>query len=136
MQFEINKRGDIVDGIDVLMAILKGDFITDGKYSIEIKKTGDVRSKDFNKYYWGVVVKTFVQCHNDNTYPAITYLEGHKFLSSKFNIKEEITITTDGVEVKQTRISTSNLSQQEFRNYINNCTAFINDLFNTDLKYS
>ena len=103
--------------------------MADGMYSMVIEKVYDIRSNPQNRYYWGVVIKAFVQGVYDTHGEKISIQEAHDSLKEMFNFKE---IVSDHGEIRKLVKTTRKLNTSQFNEYIENCRRFIQEWFNIE----
>ena len=95
-----------------------------GMYRIEVTRYRPRRSDRQNRYYWPVFVKSFAELLRDQG-ESVTDGEAHEYLKHKFLRK---TITAGGERQDITR-STTDLTTAEFNIYLDQCAAWLTDMF-------
>lgn len=95
-----------------------------GLYRIRVTKYKPKRSDRQNRYYWSIFVKSFADFLRDQG-EAVTDNDAHEYLKHKFLRK---TITAGGERQDITR-STTDLTTAEFNTYLDQCAAWLTDMF-------
>ena len=88
-----------------------------------------------NSFYFGYVVRPLTQFFNqEKTFNRrVTTEYTHELLKAKFLGLEKITIP--GGEIIEKVNSTRKLDNSEFKDYCENCLAWVNELFNLGLDW-
>lgn len=102
--------------------------LKDGLYLITIEKVYDARTNPQNRYYWGVVVKAYVQGVLEEWGEVVGIQEAHESLKAMFCFTEREV----GGEVFKVISSTRKFSTVQFNEYIENCRRFIAEYFNLE----
>jgi hypothetical protein len=105
--------------------------LADGLYLNSITKVYDNRTGNQNRYYWGVVIKAFVDGTAEEWGDPVSAEEAHDFLKEKFNFSEHINEDT-GEAIRIPR-STADISTVEFTQYIERCRLFIEEWFHIEI---
>jgi hypothetical protein len=108
-------------------SIMKALELPDGNYQMEIKKKGR-RSIPLNNYYWGGVVE-----QQREGFKSIGYdwskEQVHEFNKAEFNYTEIINPATG--EIKRSPRTTTDLSNSEFKEFIERIKIFSAEWLNT-----
>jgi hypothetical protein len=108
-------------------SIMKALELPDGNYQMEIKKKGR-RSIPLNNYYWGGVVE-----QQREGFKSIGYdwskEQVHEFNKAEFNYTEIINPATG--EIKRAPRTTTDLSNSEFKEFIERIKIFSAEWLNT-----
>jgi hypothetical protein len=104
--------------------------LDDQEVVIIIKKIGKRRTDKFNAFYWAAIVQPITIAIKEMTGETYSREEVHAMLKQKFLSKSVINSMTG--EVLEIPRSTSSLSQDEFKEYVEFCKRFANDFF--DIK--
>lgn len=105
------------------------DELTDGSYSVEIKKA-NFRSLPQNSYYWGVVVELVYESLKSAGFDAVRSKDdAHEILKALFlKVKDE----KNGIVIERIK-STTELNKQEFGEYIDAITVWAFDYLNVTI---
>jgi hypothetical protein len=85
-----------------------------------------VRTSPQNRLYWGQVVREFAKFLRAQGQPR-TAMQCHRMLATKFLMQS--VCDADGVYIADEVRSTTDLSVEEFSEYIENCVVWLADTF-------
>lgn len=108
----------------------KGDFMNFEGLRVEVSIKESKRGDDFNRYYWGQVVKIFTDFFNkEKSFGHVVKPEFvHELLAAKFLGFTQQTLP--GGEILTMRTPSRNLTTHEFWDYVKYCKTWGEEFFN------
>lgn len=99
-----------------------------GLWRIELVRYRARRTDAQNRYYFGVLVTAFADYLSEQDYEITTREHAHELIKGKFLIVDVVHPTT-GESIGRRVRSTTELSVEEFSEYIDRCRAWLLDFF-------
>ena len=101
-----------------------------GLYRMVVEFVYDARTSPQNRYYWGVVVKAYVQGAYDTWGELISSEEAHETLKALYNFEEKT--NEDTGEIIRVPRSTAELETMPFWEYVERCRRHIQEWFSIE----
>lgn len=116
----INKTNGWFDLTEVFRVILE---LTNGNYTITVKKSRNTRSDRQNRYLWGVVYPNLLKGFTDAGWDEITNEEQvHEICKAKFLTTEAVNKHTG--EIMSFPLSTTKMDTIQFATYVDQIISF------------
>lgn len=99
-----------------------------GEWRIELVKYRPRRSDRQNRFYWPAIVAPLAQRMAEDDYDVTTPEQAHEILKARFLTVPVVNKTTGEILGNRVR-STTELTTEEFADYVDRCAAFMADYF-------